>query len=160
MTHRALRILFVTVLVLLALPGTAAADCTDGAGDLTAEEIQAVADAYNQNAGDLPGFVAGQIAGERVELRVTGDTDVVYTVTFDDAARATSVTEGSANPSLRITVASATLCDALNSNNPAAELASAYKNGDVDIQGIGTANSIKVGLVKTAISIGQFFGLF
>jgi len=160
MTHRALRILLVTVLVLLALPGTAAADCTDGAGALTAEELDAVTDAYNQNAGDLPGFVAGQVAGERVELHITGSSDVVYTVAFDDAARATSVTEGSANPSLRITVASATLCDALDSPNPAAELASAYKSGDVDIEGVGTANSIKVGLVKTAIGVGEFFGFF
>lgn len=154
------RILVVAALVLLALPGTAAADCTRGTGDLTADEVEAIADAYNQNAGDLPGFVAGQIAGERVELRVTGDTDIVYTVAFDDAARATSISEGVADPTLRVTVASATLCDALQGDNPAAALTDAYQHGDVDIEGVGTANALKVTLVKTAIGIGQFFGLF
>lgn len=160
MTSIALRAIFVAALVLLAVPGTAAADCMDGAGELTSQDIQTIADAYNENADQLPGFIAGQFANQRVELRISGDTDIIYTIAFDDASRATSITEGAANPTLRVTVASTTLCDAAQSNNPAVALVTAYQNGDVDIEGVGTANSVKVTLVKTAISIGQFFGLF
>lgn len=160
MTRRTLHILVIAILVVLALPGTVAADCTDGTSDLTEQDVQVLADAYNQNAGELPGFIANQFAGERVELRMTGDAPIIYTVAFDDAARATSVTEGSADPTLRVAVASDTLCRALQSDNPAAEFASAYQNGDVDIQGIGTANALKVTVLKTAISIARFFGFF
>lgn len=160
MIHRSVTVLLVAALVLLALPGTAAADCADGAATLTDQDVQALADVYNQNTGELPDFLANQFAGERVELRMTGDTIVVYTVTFDDAARATSITEGSEDPTLRVTVASATLCQTLQSDNPAAEFASAYQNGDVDIDGIGPANALKVTVLKTAISIARVFGFF
>lgn len=159
MNRHALWVLAATLLVLVALPGTAAADCMDEAGELTSQDVQAVADAYNENADDLPGFVSGQIAGERVELRVTGDTAIVYTVVFDDNARAVAVTEGVDDPTLRVTVASATLCDALQSENPAATLVGAYESGELTIEGVGTANALKVTLVKTAIGIAQFFGL-
>ncbi len=160
MTRRPFQLLFVAALVVLVLPGTAAADCTEGAGDLTESDVQALADAYNQNAGELPSFVESQFAGERVELRMTGDTTVVYTIAFDDNARATSVTQGSADPTLRVTVAADRLCAALQSDDPAAEFASAYQNGDVNIEGVGTANAIKVTLLKSAISVARFFGLF
>ena len=161
MTRRSFQLLFVAALVVLVLPGTAAAaDCTEGGAGLTESDVQALADAYNQNAGELPGFVESQFAGERVELRMTGDTTVVYTIAFDDNARATSVTQGSADPTLRVTVAADRLCAALQSDDPAAEFASAYQNGDVNIEGVGTANAIKVTLLKSAISVARFFGLF
>lgn len=160
MTTTVLRILLVATLVLVALPGTAAADCTDSAGELTGEELQAIADTYNQNVDDLPGFLTGQIAGERVEFRVTGETELVYTMVFDENARAIGVSEGSDEPTLRITVAGETLCDSLQSDNPGAALAGAYQSGDVAVEGVGTANALKVTVLKTAISIAQFFGVF
>ena len=160
MIHRTVTVLLVAALLLVAFQGTAAADCADGVATLSDQDVQALADAYNRNAGELPGFLANQFAGERVELRLTGDTTIVYTIAFDDSARATSVTQGSADPTLRVTVASSTICQALQSDNPAAEFASAYQNGDVDIEGVGTANAVKVTVLKTAISIARFFGFF
>lgn len=155
-----LRTLLIVSVVLLALPGHAAASCTDGAGDLSQEDVQNIVDAYNQNADQIPGFIAGQISGERVELKITGANAFTYTVVFDNNARAQSVTEGSNDPTLRVTANSATLCEAAQSDNPAAALGDAYQNGDIDIEGVGTANSVKVTVMKTAVSIAKFFGFF
>lgn len=123
-------------------------------------DIDPLLEAYNQNTDAIPGFIRNQLAGERVEFRITGETTLAYTVAFDENARAISAQEGTANPSLRVTASAQTLCNAARSQNPIQSLVDAYDSGEITIEGTSPVTKVTVKVLEIGIDVGRALGLF
>lgn len=155
--------LLITLLVLvslLALPaGTAnAQECT-----LEETELRSLVDTLNRNVDQVPGFARSQFGGERIDVRIdASDGERRYAVETARNGRITAFEEGVAeDPTLRVETSESTFCGVVTADDPRSAFASAYYSGDIDVEGVGTVNAVKIGAVEIGASIGEFLsGLF
>jgi hypothetical protein len=153
-----LAVLLVTSLV----AGVAVADNHGGA------DMDQLVSQYNANVDEAPGLVTNRLAGERVELRVGSGDDVAtassgsaYHFELADDGRISDHGEGPADdPTVRVLTSDNTLDDILTSDEPGAEFRSAYNDGEIDIEGVGITNTVKVEATKFAVWAGSTLGLF
>lgn len=147
------------VLLTVSLAGMpAAAAVQESDNDYDPEEL---ASAYNENIDSVPDVIQNRAADERVELNVhtsEGET-VTYTAVTDDDARITEIREGSHDPTIRVTTDEATIREVANAEDTATAASEAYESGDIRVEGVGTANTVKVEAVKIGHSIGSALGL-
>ena len=152
-----LRVAVAVVLVTAALggvtPAAAQADCT-----LDATTLGPLVDEYNANVDQVPGMARGQIADERIDVQVNADGGERHFYAVTDAdGRITEFSAGEGDdPSLRVIVDEQAMCDVLASDDPAAAFQTAYDSGEIDVQGVGVVNSVKIGLVKVGVGIAQW----
>lgn len=141
---------------LAGMPAAAAVQESENSHD--AEDI---ATAYNENIDEVPDVIKNRAADERVELNVqTSDGETVtYTAVTDEDARITEIREGSHDPTIRVTTDEATIREIANAEDTGATASEAYDSGDVQIEGVGLSNSVKVEAVKIGHSIGSALGL-
>lgn len=141
---------------LAGIPAAAAVQESENSND--AEDIAA---AYNENIDALPDVLQNRAADERVELNVQtseGET-VTYTATTDEDARVTEIREGSHDPTIRVTTDEETIREVANAEDTGAAASEAYESGDIQVEGVGLTNTVKVQAVKIGHSIGSALGL-
>lgn len=149
----------VTLAVLLVV-GLAGAPAAVGAQSAQAAP-GGVAEAYNQNVDQLPDLIRNRFADERVVMTVerAGQEDVVYTAVTDDDAQIVSIEEGEHDPTLEVTTDEATLREVTNSSQPMNAAIDAYESEDVQVEGVGIANTVTVEATKLGYSIASGLGL-
>jgi len=153
----------VLALAVLAAGPASAASCASAdvdQGDIGADDLANFAQAYNENVDRLPSVLRDRLAGERVELHVVGASDIAYTVTTGSDGTITDVARGEDDPSLRVTVRQRVICDAAASDDPTGTLLAAYRNGRIDVEGVGTVNRITVSVGKAVFDIGHSLGFW
>jgi len=159
----AIRVVVVSLVVLAALSvsGSVSAE-TQQSCTLDMSTLAPLVDAYNANLDQAPGMVKGQLSGQRIDVHVqTASGERRFAVVTDSNARITQFDQGPvSDPSLAVTVDEQSVCDVLAAEDPATAFVQAYDRGDIDVQGVGVVNSVKIGVVKAGISIARFFGLF
>lgn len=138
--------------------GPAAVAAQDGESDHNPDEI---ASAYNQNVDQLPDVIKNRAANERVELQVERSNGevVTYTAITDEDARVTEIREGSHDPSIRVTTDEETIREVANAEDTPSAAAEAYKSDDVQVEGVGTVNTVTIEAVKIGHAIGEALGL-
>ncbi|WP_284012683.1 hypothetical protein [Halobaculum litoreum] len=126
------------------------------------EGMQMAVDTYNGNLDQLPGPLRGQLAGERVNVVITSsDGDYEYSAVTNGDARVTSFSEDLVeNPTLRVETSESTVCEILDSQNPAAAALDAYRNDDITVEGVGVTKSVTLRVAKTLFDVGSALGLF
>lgn len=125
------------------------------------EDLDALAQTYNDNLGAVPDVFADRLANERVDIRVdTGDGERQYfAVTGADARIATIERgDGEQKPTVRVRTDEATLDAIRTSETPAATAVAAYEDGDIQITGVGVVNTVKVETAKAAVGVGRTLG--
>lgn len=158
---RLLGLLVAAVVVLSAVTGPALAQDADDV------DIDRLVGAYNENVDQAPDIVRGQLAGQDVELRVgegstvaDAETGTAYHFTTAEDGTVTSYGEGPADdPDYRVLTSEEAFFAILDARDPAAEFDRQYEAGNVRINGVGTANAVKVEAVKTAVEVGRALGL-
>ena len=158
---RLLGLIVIVVVVLSAVPGPALAQ---DAGDV---DLDGLVDAYNENVDQAPSIVRGQLAGQDIELRIGdgstvagAETGTAYHFTTAEDGTVTSYGEGPADdPDYRVRTSEEAFFAILDAPDPAAEFDRRYEAGDVRINGVGTANAVKVEVVKAAVWVGRTIGL-
>lgn len=153
------RALIVAVAVLLAVgllgtPATAAVEGTD-------QDIEDVVDAYNANVAEAPDVLTDRVADERVALTVerADEADIEYTVVTDETAEVVSIAEGHDDPTLRMTTNEATVDEIANAETPGEAAVDAYESDDIELEGVGLTNTVKVEATKLGYQIGSALGL-
>ncbi|MFW5965033.1 MAG: hypothetical protein ACOCQM_09200 [Natronomonas sp.] len=155
-------VLLVGLLAASLFSGVAVADNHDGV------DMDQLVSQYNANVDEAPGLVTNRLAGERVELRVGSGDDVAtansgsaYHFDLAGDGRITDHGEGPASdPTVRVLTSENTLEGILASDQPGTEFRSAYDDGEVEIQGVGPINTVKVETTKFAVWAGSSLGLF
>lgn len=159
---RLFAVLFAVAVVLSGASGTALAQGTEEV------DLGELVSAYNENVDQAPDVVRGQLAGQRVELRI-GDgstvagpnTGTAYHFTTADDGTITDYGEGeAADPTVRVRTSEDAFFAILESEDPAGEFDRQYEAGKIEINGIGLTNAVKIELVKFAAWVGETLGLF
>ena len=152
-------VLVVVAFALAGAVGTASAqEC-----DLDSTNRQKLVDTYNQNVDEVPGVLRGQLANERIDLRLdTSDGVTQYVVVTREGGQIDSFERGTAeNPTIRVETSESTLCGIATADDPTAAASEAYDDGDISIKGVGTVNSVKIEAAKAGIGIVRTLsGLF
>lgn len=151
--------------VLLVVSLFAGVAVTDSHGETDMDQLVSQ---YNANVDEAPGLVTNRLAGERVELRVgsgdevaTANSGTAYHFELSDDGRIADHGEGPADdPTVRVLTSDNTLDEILTSDQPGTTFREAYNDGNVDIEGVGITNTIKVEATKFAVSAGSALGLF
>lgn len=159
MNVKRMTVLLLAGLVMASLAGPAAAQ--DGGDERLVNDLDALAATYNENLDAVPDVFVGQLANERVSVRVDTDNGAqwYYADTGDDA-RVQDLDRGQGDdPTVRVTTDAETLDAIQSSDDPAATALDAYDSGDIRISGVGMVDTVKVEVVKAAISVGRFLGL-
>lgn len=159
MDTRRTTVLLLAGLVVASLAGPVAAQ--DGGDERLVENLDALAATYNENLDAVPDVFVGQLANERVNIRVdTDDGEQWYYAETGDDARVEDLERGQGDDAtVRVTTDAATLDAIRSADDPAAAALDAYDSGDVRISGVGVVDSVKVEVVKAAVSVGRFLGL-
>lgn len=151
--------------VLLVVSLFAGVAVTDSHGEA---EMDQLVSQYNANVDEAPGLVTNRLAGERVELRVgsgdetaTANSGSAYHFVLADDGRISDYGAGPAeDPTVRVLTSDDTLDDILTSDQPGAAFRTAYNDGEVEIEGVGITNTVKVEATKFAVWAGSTLGLF
>lgn len=141
---------------LAGMPAAAAVQESENSND--AEDVAA---AYNENVDALPDVLQNRAADERIELNVQtseGET-MTYTAVTDEDARVTEISEGSNDPTIRVTTDEATIREIANAEDTGAAASEAYESGDIQVEGVGVTNTVTIEAVKIGHSIGSALGL-
>jgi hypothetical protein len=148
--------------VILAGSLTAAPVVAQESDDPLVEDLDALVATYNDNLDQVPALFRGQLANERVDIRVERDdgTDRFYAETGQNA-RVESLERGTGErqPTVRVRTDERTLSAIGTADDPAARAVEAYNDGDISITGVGVVNSVRVAVVKTAVDVGRLIGL-
>jgi hypothetical protein len=159
---RLLAVLLAVLVVLSVVPGPALAQEIEGV------DMDRLVDVYNANVDQAPSIARGQLAGQRVELRIGegstvagADTGTAYHFTTAENGTVTDYGEGEpADPTVRVRTSEDAFFAILESEDPAGEFDRQYDAGNVEVNGIGLSNAVKVELVKFAAWVGKTLGLF
>lgn len=141
--------------------GAVAAQEDQRSDDRLVENLDALANTYNQNLEQVPGVFRDQLANERVEVVVESDDGANhYAANTGDGARVTAIERGEAeNPTVRVTTDAETLEEIRTADDPASTAVDAYDSGEIKISGVGVVNAVKVTVVEAAVSVGRTLGL-
>lgn len=141
--------------------GAVAAQEDQRSDDRLVENLDALANTYNQNLEQVPGVFRDQLANERVEVVVESDDGANhYAAKTGDGARVTAIERGEAeNPTVRVTTDTETLEEIRTADDPASTAVDAYDSGEIKISGVGVVNAVKVTVVEAAVSVGRTLGL-
>lgn len=134
----------------------------DGGDDRLVEDLDALAETYNENLDSVPGVFQGQLSNERVDIRVTTDDgEQRYYAETGANARVTEIErgEGDRSPTVRVHTDEETLDAIRSSETPAETAVAAYDDGDIRITGAGPVDTVRVEAVKAAVGVGRFLGL-
>lgn len=158
---RLLAALLAVLVVLSVVPGPALAQEVEGV------DMDRLVEVYNANVDQAPGIARGQLAGQRVELRIGegstvagADTGSAYHFTTAENGTITDYGEGEpADPTVRVRTSEDAYFAIVESDDPAGEFDQQYEAGNVEINGIGLTNAVVVELVKLGVWLGKLFGL-
>ena len=154
--------LVVTSGVAAAQSGSDATDQPEWAEEAFAEYQDRVT-AYNETITEVDLGIAGnQLAGERVNLVVTEDgSTATFSFRMDDQLRMTELEQGPrSDATLRMSTDRETFRRVLDADNPASAFRTAFSNGDIEFDGLGTTNAVKWTVINTASDIARGLGLF
>lgn len=158
---RPLAVLFAVAVVLSGASGTALAQSGE---EVDLDELVSV---YNANVDQAPSIVRGQLAGQRIELRI-GDGSTVAGANTGTAYRLVTAADGTitshgegepANPTVRIRTSEDAYFAIVESDDPAGEFDRQYDAGNIEINGIGLTSAVVIELVKLGVWLGKLFGL-
>ena len=164
MTSRGGRLLAVLLAAAVVLSGASGTVLAQGVEEIDLDELVST---YNANVDQAPDIVRGQLAGQRIELRI-GDgstvaganTGTAYRLVTADDGTITDYGEGEpANPTVRVRTSEDAYFAVVESDDPAGEFDRQYEAGNIEINGIGLTNAIVIELVKLGVWIGKLFGL-
>lgn len=152
--------LLVAVGVVLAAT-TAPAAAQTGGDDPLVGDLQELKETYNENLDEVPDFVEEELADERVEAVVTTDdgTYRYHAETGEDARVETLERGGADDPTVRVRTDAETLREIRDADDPAAAAVDAYDRGEITIEGVGVADTVRVEAVKAAVAVGRVLGL-
>jgi len=140
-----------------------ASDQPEWADEAFAEYEEMVA-VYNDSITSVDLGVAGdQLANERVNLVVT-DADgstAAFSFRTDGQLRMTEVKQGTrADATIRMSTDRETFNETLTADNPATAFTNAVAEGEITIDGLGTANAVKWTVINGVTSLARSLGLF
>ncbi|MFC7097352.1 hypothetical protein [Halobaculum marinum] len=160
---RTLAVAALVVLSLLAVSPTVAAAQQQEECSIDNAELDVAVAAYNANLDQVPGPVRGQLADERVDVRIdTPDGERRFGAVTDNSGRVSDFSEtGVDDPTLRVETSESTICGIVQSDDPAGAALDAYRNDEIRIEGVGAVKSVTFSVAKAAVDVVDFFsGLF
>ncbi|ASJ13152.1 hypothetical protein A3L14_09750 [Thermococcus thioreducens] len=119
------------------------------------DRLRDYVDVYNENLGEMPGFI-GMLAGnERIALEIALDNSSVLNIgVVTSEGRITEFSEGKLeDPTLRVWTDESTVNAILDSDDPAGSAFYALKRGYIRYSGVGTIKKLRVAGVKVIIRI-------
>jgi phosphatidate phosphatase APP1 len=141
-------------------PSAPAACSESTAGENT--DISSLVDAYNQNLGQQPTFVAGQLSGEVVDVRINATNGAVdrYTLVTDDEGRVVRYQCQTTpdNATVRMATNEQTIEGIRNAENHTKAATSAYRRGAITIRGVTLENKVLVKAGKVGMALERAAG--
>jgi len=131
---------------------------TNGGSDLF-EEIEPLVDVYNQNVEDIP-VIKTVIGEERIHANISLNDGSVLTIgiTTDKDAKVIGFEKGEiADPTIKANTTENTVRTIMNSSDPVSAFQDALNKGAITFEGVGLGNKIKIGVMKAALKIADFF---
>lgn len=124
-------------------------------------DIEEAIDAYNAHVDEVPTVIRNRFANERVAITLERDDgeDIQYTAVTNGDAEVTDVDEGIVDPTIKVTTDEATVREVAQSEDPGAAGVEAYESEDVQVEGVGVTNTVKVESVKLGYKIASTLGL-
>lgn len=128
------------------------------------ENSTAMVETYNEKVdADALGAAGDQLKGETVNLYVEGPDGETATYAFemqtdlqiDDLQRGTTD-----DATMKMTVDKSTYDRIIAADNPARTFRNAVQSGDIEIEGVGTVNSVKWGFFNGLADLARGLGLF
>lgn len=135
--------------------------------DIDDDDVEHVVDVYNENIDDAPETLQNLLSGETIELRV-GDGDQVasedsgeaFHLNLDDDAKVEEYGEGPADdPTVRVLTSENAIERIVEHERPADQFVEEYDDGEIQFEGVGFVNTVKVEAVKTAAWLVRTAGL-
>ncbi len=113
---------------------------------------------YNSNTDQIPSFLKFLAGNERinVEIIMKGNQTMKISIVTENSRIVELKRESLDNPSARAKLSEETAKQILNSDSPVSDFERAYRNGEIDYQGVGFINALKVQLVKIFSGIYYF----
>jgi phosphatidate phosphatase APP1 len=143
-------------------PGSSAA-CSENTSGENAD-ISSLVDAYNQNLEQQPAFVAGQLSGEVVDVRINGTDGGVdrYTIVTDEAGRVVRYQCQTTpdNATVRMGTNERTIEEIRNAENHTKAATSAYRRGAITIRGVTLENKVLVKAGQVGLALDRAAGGF
>lgn len=161
MTARGATVLVLAVLVVAAV-GVQPVAARNGGDERLVQNLDALAQTYNDNLDAVPDVFASQLANERVDVRVAAaDGEHRYYAETGADARVARIERGAGPepPTVRVRTDEATLDAIRTSETPAATAVAAYDDGRIEITGVGVVNAVTVETAKAALGVGRALGL-
>lgn len=138
----------IVVAAVLVLSGLALPAGTASAQECSIDDIDVdpLVLAYNENLDQVPGFLAGRLSDQTINVTVESpDGTEYFAVTTNESAHVTGFERRPAeNPTLNVETTESTFCSIVASTDPAATVTDAYENDEITISGVGILNSVKV----------------
>lgn len=132
-------------------------DLLDRVPELIREEF---ADRPAERERALAAYELGRdfLADQRIEIHVSMDEgeDVTHTVVTDGDARIVAHEAGTSDeePTMRVSTDEETLRKIASADDPTAAALEAFERGDIDVEGVGIENAIRVGARERGIAAG------
>lgn len=125
------------------------------------QDTEQVIEAYNENVDEVPTVIRNRFADERVAITLEreGAENLQYTAVTNADAEVTSVEEGVVDPTVKVTTDEETVREVANSEHPGDAGVEAYESEDVQVEGVGVTNTVKVESVKLGYNIASTLGL-